>query len=134
MTMEFLVGLLVAWSALCFYVGLLAGCWRGRRTAFGSGAESMKGDAGQMKGDAEPMKGDVNTDPPPPCASPVPRRSPQMSTAATGRQPLYHTDAEGTMVHTNPHCRGLRNRRRDRQLVSRWPCSLCCGGVQIIEP
>ena len=127
MVMGVLVGLLVAWSALCSYVGLLAGCWWSRRNAFGSDAEPMKGDA-------EPMKGDVNTDPPPPCASPVPRRSPQMSTAATGRQPLYHADAEGTVVHTSPVCKGLRNRRPGRRLVSRVPCSLCCGGVQIIEP
>ena len=127
MVMGVLVGLLVAWSALCSYVGLLAGCWWSRRNAFGSDAEPMKGDA-------EPIKGDVKTDPPPPCASPVPRRSPQMSTAATGRQPLYHTDAEGTMVHTRPHCKALRNRRPDRHLVSREPCSLCCGGVAVSEP
>ena len=119
MAMEFLVGLLVAWSALCAYVGLLAGCWWSRRNA--------------SRSDAEPMKDELNTDPSPPCASPVPKCPPRISTAA-GRQTLYHTDAEGTMLHTRPNCKGLRNRRRDRHLVSRAPCSLCCGGVEIIPP
>ena len=117
--MQFLVGLLVAWSALCAYVGLLAGCWWSRRSS--------------SRSDAEPMKDELNTDPSPPCAPPVPKCSPGTSMAA-GRQTLYHTQMEGTMLHTRPNCKGLLNRRRDRHLVSRVPCSLCCGGVEIIPP
>ena len=43
---------------------------------------------------------------------------------------MWHTNAEGTMLHTNPNCGGLRARKN--RLISRKPCSICCSGVEVV--
>ena len=43
---------------------------------------------------------------------------------------MWHTDADGTMLHTNRNCWGLRGRKN--RLISRKPCSICCNGVEVV--
>ena len=63
----------------------------------------------------------------PPCSPSRCSKTPPCSPPPKGRQVLYHTDARGTMLHTTPQCRQLKNAKC--RLIHRPVCSVCapCG-------
>ena len=118
---------LIAWSAMCAFLSLVAGCWCSSRCM------RRSAEPGPVEGDSSPgpqgpraavAEGDAKKKRP---------KSPKMTMMPTrARSRLYHTDADDTMAHVRPDCTGLR--ARTRRLMSRQTCSLCCGGVEMLSP
>ena len=129
--------MVLLWSFFCIAIGAAAG-WLVRSCT------EVKSES------SEP------TAPPPPVpesdSSPAvaaPRREPVLPTSRTRalahatqrrrrgfidrdiHQTLWHTETDGTMLHTRQNRNGLNIRRKP--LVGRKICSICCGGVEVVS-
>ena len=110
--------IVVLWSSFCIAIGAAAG-WLVRYCT------EVRSESSEPTAPPPPVP---ESDWPPAVAGP--QRQRRGSIDRDTHQTLWHTETDGTMLHTRQNCNGLNMRRKP--LAGRKTCSLCCGGVEVI--